>query len=497
MFTRSIRWRLQLWLAFLLGVVLCGFGLTAYQLHRINRFRGIDEELERRLAILGRDLRPRPPGNRPHGRSLPDARPDARIEVPPVPFHGSGPGGGPLPRGPLDGRWEEREIVLSALALSLFEADDPNGFYFAVWSRGGTTLARSSNAPPDLPRPEWATEVTPLQVRTLAGHRQVYQRNGLGDSLLVGRSITGELEALRRFGWWLAAAGAGVLALGLGGGWMLAGRAIRPLDEIGAAARRIAAGNLSERINLAGTDNELGHLARVLNATFARLEAAFAQQRQFTADASHELRTPISVLITEAQTALARERSAAEYRETVEACLETAQGMRRLTESLLELARFDAGQERLDRQPCDLAEQARVSVGLVRRLAEAAGITIESELVPVLVSADGDRLAQVITNLLANAVHHHRPGGRVWIRTRADTGSAVVEVSDDGPGIGSEDLPHVFERFYQGDRARAGSNGRAGLGLAIARAVVQAHGGTLEVRSQPGAGATFTVRLPG
>jgi two-component system, OmpR family, sensor kinase len=182
----------------------------------------------------------------------------------------------------------------------------------------------------------------------------------LGDCVLAGRVITADLAAMQRFAGWLVAAGGAVLALGLWGGWLLATRAIRPVEVISATASRISEGNLSERISVADTDNELGHLAGVLNSTFARLEAAFAQQKQFTADASHELRTPLTVLISEAQTALARDRSAAEYRETVEACLDTAQQMRRLAESLLQLARFDAGQERMERNTIDLAEMTRV-----------------------------------------------------------------------------------------------------------------------------------------
>ena len=152
--------------------------------------------------------------------------------------------------------------------------------------------------------------------------------------MLAGRSIVADLAALRRFAWLLLGAGGTVLALGLGGGWLLSSRALRPVEEIGLAASRISQGNLAERIDIADTDSELGRLAAVLNSTFARLEAAFAQQKRFTTDASHELRTPIAVLISETQTTLARERTAAEYRATVEACLDTAQQMKRLTHSL-------------------------------------------------------------------------------------------------------------------------------------------------------------------
>src|SRR5256714_3200385 len=201
---------------------------------------------------------------------------------------------------------------------------------------------------------------------------------------------------MNHFRWWLLAAGGIVLTLGMGGGWGLTSRAIRPVEEISAAASRISAGNLSERIIGADPENELGRLAGVLNSTFARLEAAFAQQKQFTADASHELRTPLAVLISEAQTTLARERSSGEYRETVEACLDAAQQMRRLTESLLELARLDAGQEASPRAPLDISQTARDCVERLRPLARERGIAIECNFTPAIAMGNAESLNLVL-----------------------------------------------------------------------------------------------------
>ena len=301
---------------------------------------------------------------------------------------------------------------------------------------------------------------------------------------------------MRRFAWWLTAVGGVVLACGLGGGWVLASRAIRPIEDISAAANRISAGTLAERINVADTDSELGRLAGVLNATFAKLEAAFAQQTQFTADASHELRTPIAVLISETQTTLARERTADEYRETVAACLDTAQQMRRLTQSLLDLARLDAGQEPIDRRPLDLAETARDCVELIRPLADERGLRITSELAPAKTLGDEGRLRQVVTNLLTNALQYNQDHGEIRVSTRVEDQTAVVTVADTGIGISPEDLPHIFKRFYRGDKSRARARGCTGLGLSICQAIVEAHGGTIAAASEPGRGAEFTVRLP-
>ena len=292
----------------------------------------------------------------------------------------------------------------------------------------------------------------------------------------------------------MLAVGGIILLLGLAGGWWLVGRAIRPIADISATAVKISAGDLSQRINVAEAESELGQLATVLNSTFARLEAAFAQQQQFTADAAHELRTPVSVMLTQTQTALNRERSAAEYRETLEACQRAAQRMRRLIESLLELARLDAGQEPMKRMKFDLSQTARDCVELIRPLADERGVKIHCELPPVECHGDAERLAQVITNLLTNAIQYNQANGEVRISAKLQGSMMLLAVSDTGPGISGEDLPHVFERFYRADQSR--STGQTGLGLAISKAIVEAHGGTIEVSSQPGAGTTFTVRLP-
>ncbi len=496
MFTRSIRWRLQLWLAFLLLCLLSGFGFTSFQLNRLNRFRQIDETLERRVAAVSTDVRV-PPFVRLPGGPPPEGGPD---HPPPDIGRGrGGPGRGhEFDRRP--GRFDldakDRPFVFSGRTLSLFDEGDTNGFYYAIWSPGGVLLKASTNAPLTLEKPVRAEADMGVHIRTTDAHREAFQFTELGDCVLVGRSVTADLEALRRFAWLLVAVGAAVLAVGLGGGWVLGNRALRPVDNISAAASRISSGNLSERIDVAETDSELGRLAGVLNSTFARLEAAFAQQKQFTADASHELRTPLAVMITEAQAALARERSPEEYRETVAACLETAQQMRRLTQSLLELARFDAGQVAVERSPFNLAEQAGACIELIKPLAEKRGIQIACDLQPAPIKGDPDRLAQVLVNLLTNAVEYNRLDGNIEVATGVHNGTATVKVSDTGRGISAQDLPHVFERFYRADKSRARAQGHYGLGLAICKAIVEAHGGTITLSSQPGVGTVFTVSLP-
>ncbi|MBU4459950.1 MAG: HAMP domain-containing histidine kinase, partial [Verrucomicrobia bacterium] len=314
--------------------------------------------------------------------------------------------------------------------------------------------------------------------------------------IVVGRSVAPDLAELRRLALWLGACAAGVLALGLAGGWWVATRAIRPIDAISAAAQKIAAGDLAERIDAGDTGSELGRLAQVLNATFDRLGEAFARQAQFTADASHELRTPVAVILAQTETILARERQPGEYREALEACRRAARRLRHLTESLLTLARLDSGAPAERPDPVALDRVTAEAVDLLRPLATERSICLDADLAAAPCAGHADRLAQVAANLVANAIHYNRPGGEVSVRTAVEDGAAVLAVRDTGTGIAAADLPHIFERFYRADASRARAEGRSGLGLAIAKAIVESHGGTIAVESREGEGSTFTVRIP-
>ena len=475
MFTHSIRWRFQLWLGFLLICLLTGFGITAYHLHRTNQFNELDQELGRRVSALGTALRTRAMTVRP-------TRP--------------GDTNYPSAYAPEKPNAAPRRLRLPPHAQTFFDESDADAFYYVIWTRDGALSASSSNAPPWILRPETGDTSRETHLRTRGVFRESFYINSLGECALAGRSIAADLAGLRHFAGWLVAGGIAILALGLGGGWWLVSQALRPVRDISAGARRISEGNLSERIPAAQTAGELGQLAEVLNSAFARLEAAFAQQKQFTADASHELRTPLAVIISEAQATLARERSPAEYRETIKTCHEAAQQMRRLTEALLQLARFDAEQEAMTRTPLDLAELARAAVELLRPLALERGISLQADLAPAPVLGDRDLLHRAITNLLANAIHYNRPQGEVHIATVSGETHSLCAVKDTGIGIPREELPHIFKRFYRVDKARARADGHHGLGLAISKIILDNHGGTIEVASEPGAGSTFTLRLP-
>lgn len=494
-FLNSIRWRLQIWYGLILVAVLAGLGLTAFELERGRVFRRVDDELQRRASFLANALR-QPVRNR--GQGGPQERP-APEDAPPsdTPSGGEGFDGAPPRQGPM----MPREFHLPPQQAGMFDESDTNGFYYIIWRRDGSELVHSSNAPAGLSIPIREGPPTPRgagpapQVPRFHGRfRESVIFTPPGEIIVVGHSIVPELGELRQTALWLISIGATILLLGILGGWRLVSRAIRPIDDISATAVRISAGDLSQRINVAETESELGRLASVLNSTFARLDAAFAQQRQFTSDAAHELRTPVSVMLTQAQTALNRERSAAEYREAVESCQRAAQRMRRLIESLLELARLDAGQQPMKRMQFDLAQTARDCATLVSPLAEGRHVKILCDVPPLSCVGDPDRLSQVVTNLLTNAITYNKENGEVRINGVTKNGTVSLTVSDTGIGISAEDLPHLFDRFYRADKSR--TSGNTGLGLAISKAIVEAHGGAIEVSSTLYVGTLFTIQLP-
>lgn len=377
----------------------------------------------------------------------------------------------------------------------LFDPNATESVYLIYWDREGETIFRSANAPHDIKKPQ-QHETDNHSKRTIHGlTRELIRRGPRGFSGIVGRDITSDVSDLRNLALQISGLGAGLWFMGLLGGWWLAGRAIRPIEEISRTASRIATGNVSDRIDISDTDNELGRLSHVLNDTFDRLESAIQQQRRFTADASHELRTPLTVILSETSRGLKRDRSSEEYRDILTNTRDAAERMRSLVESLLVLARQDDTAEKSSTS-CDLSIVVSDAVKLLRPIADQHDTTIITELVDAKVNGDPRALSMVAVNLISNAIHHQDPGGKVRVRLSITTDKAVMEISDDGKGIAPEHLPHLFDRFYRVDPARGAGGGHSGLGLAIVKAIVDNHGGSIEVESELEKGSTFRVLLP-
>jgi heavy metal sensor kinase len=512
---RSIRWRLQFWYAAVLAGVIGGFGGLIYWQSRAARFEQIDTQLLAGASYLDAVLRSFPPGelenpraeqpdrpppDRGPGRPPPDGpRQDRGPGRPPPdePPPDRGPRPGP-PRRPPERLYDELDLTKSASADGMANAGQS---YFIIWRPDKRVLKTSDAATPgrwpEWPGPSAPATTTPLFLQR-NDERAVIVPGPRRSTILVGHSIAGELAELNTLAWRLAAASAVALGGGLLGGWWAASRALRPINAISKTASQISATQLSERIDTTRIDRELSDLARVLNATFARLEGEFARQARFTADASHELRTPLAVLYSQVELALSRPRSADEYQEALKRCLNAASRMRGLVDGLLTLARADSGRLDLERRPLDLRHLAEEIVEQHRPDAERAGIDLRAELSDRKVEITGDAtfLTRVIENLVTNALRHTPKGGSVSVCVTAEKESAVLCVADTGSGIPLEDQPRIFERFFRADQARSRSSGGNGLGLAICKSVVEAHGGTIRFASQPGVQTEFVVSLP-
>jgi heavy metal sensor kinase len=313
----------------------------------------------------------------------------------------------------------------------------------------------------------------------------------------VGISLENAYTTRRRFLLIMAA----VLPLGLllasAGGWVLARRALRPVAQMTQAAHRISGENLAGRLQQTGTGDELDRLAQTLNDMLGRLDDAFRQTRQFSADAAHELQTPLTILKGEMEVALRSPRSPEEYRRVLSSGLEEIDRISGLVEGLLLLARADSGGLRLDRQPLALPELLAEVREKLRGLADSHGVGLDcgpSE--PVVITGDRQHLRRLLINLIDNAIKYTPGGGRVTLAVRQDGNVARLEVADTGRGLSKEDQNQIFDRFYRAVQARSQEGGGAGLGLSIAQSIAQAHGGRIEVASTPGQGSTFTVVLP-
>jgi heavy metal sensor kinase len=287
------------------------------------------------------------------------------------------------------------------------------------------------------------------------------------------------------------------VAVAVAGGFVLVRRALDPVARIAAKAEAITQHNLSERLPVVKSGDELERLSVSLNLMISRLEEAIRGSKQFVADASHELRTPLTVMRGELEGMAQDAQLGAETREALGSVLEEVDRLAEIVEGLFALSRLDAGEAEAERVRFDLAELAASTADQMSLLAEDKEVKVACESSPgVTVEGDRARLKQVVVNLLDNAIKYTPRGGRVTLSVRRDGGDAVLDVTDNGVGIPAEALPHVFKRFFRVDGSRSREGGGAGLGLSIVKSICLAHGAEVEVTSAPGAGSTFRIRQP-
>jgi heavy metal sensor kinase len=287
------------------------------------------------------------------------------------------------------------------------------------------------------------------------------------------------------------------VAIAVTGGFILVRRALQPVDSIARKAEAITQLNLSERLPVLRTGDELESLSISLNHMISRLEDAIQTSKRFVADASHELRTPLTVLRGELESLAQDAQLRINTRESLGSMLEEVDRLAEIVESLLALSKLDAGEATSERVEFDLGELAATTAEQMSLLAEDKKITVICEAEPhVRVEGDRARMKQVVVNLLDNAIKYTPNGGRVLLRISREGREAILDVADNGVGIPVDALPHMFERFFRVDDSRSRDQGGAGLGLSIVKSICSAHGAAVEVRSTPGEGSLFRVRQP-
>lgn len=340
---------------------------------------------------------------------------------------------------------------------------------------------------------ESAESNKPLRVVTMP----VTDAGRVSNLIRVGMSLENTYKTRRRFLLIMAS----VLPLGLllagGGGWLLARRALKSVDRMTRTAQRISGEHLDERLQETGSGDELDRLAKTLNDMLGRLDDAFHQMRQFSADASHELQTPLTILKGEMEVALRSQRSPEEYQRVLKSGLEEIERINHLVDGLLLLARADAGVLRMDLRPVALKPLLREICEQMNVVANDRSISLHASLPqPVAVPGDREHLRRLVLNLVDNSIKYTPAGGKVTLSLRSDNDWAFLKISDTGIGLSRDEQQRIFSRFHRATETRARDERGVGLGLSIARSIAEAHGGRIHVESTPGQGSTFTVTLP-
>jgi heavy metal sensor kinase len=313
----------------------------------------------------------------------------------------------------------------------------------------------------------------------------------------TGESLAPALDELRRLLTLPALGFIIVTGVALAGGYQLIHRALHSVEEITKSAERITSSNLSERLPIASTGDELERLATALNHMITRLDEAFQYSRRFVADASHELRTPLTVMQGELEEIIQREALPGAVRERLGSVLEEVERLAHIVEGLFALSRLDAGEAQREWVRFDLATLAANTAAQMNLLAEDKNISLEcAKLDEVYVEGDRARLKQIVVNLLDNSIKYTPEGGAITLRVTAQAHEGLLEVADTGIGIPAEALPHVFERFFRVDKARSRELGGAGLGLSIVKSICTAHSGRVDVESVVGRGSRVRVFFP-
>ncbi|PYQ88528.1 MAG: two-component sensor histidine kinase [Acidobacteria bacterium] len=455
----SVRLRLTLWYLGIFAAIFMAYATGIVMAMRASLHAAIDEELGTRLAGLRTFMERHDPSV-----SMEDFRDEFREHS------GLRPGGDLVQVSDSHGG-----LLFQSRSIRDYHVDPPvvvsSAPRYEIVNAGGTRM-----------------RVLTANV-TVAGRRYVAQ---------LAAPVADAYALVQRFQWLIASSIPVVLALASAAGYWLSRRALAPVDDITSTARSIGEHNLSKRLRISPSGDELQRLAETFNQMLDRLEVAFRRITQFTADASHELRTPVALVRTTAELALRQDRSEPEYREAIGEILDEAERMSGLLDSLLTLARVDSGAEALSLADVDLAAVIRDVCGRSEPLVHSKQLRLDRVLPDgrMVVHGDAHALERLFLILIDNAIKYTPSGGRIRVALETQADQAAVTIEDTGVGIPKDALPFVFDRFYRVDKVRSRQDGGAGLGLSIARWIIDAHRGSIEAESIQGNGTTFIVRIP-
>jgi two-component system OmpR family sensor kinase len=460
---KTIKSRLTSWYVVILGIILCSFSLFLYFTLADSLYSGVDTKIKTMADIVASSARS------PLGADL-DQIMTEHLGIKPL--------GRFIQLLDESGKIGERSTNLRDVQIPISVQT------LRAASKGNTTFESVQ-----------VLGKYPLRVVTMP----IIDNGRMVGIVQVGSSLEGVQEALHQLLLILLIAVPAALLVASVGGLFLANKALRPVDEISQIARRIGSGDLSQRIRIKRAKDELGRLASTFNEMIAKLEKSFRQVKRFTADASHELKTPLTILRGEVEVGLKKKRALKEYQRILVSNLEEISRMSRIVDDLLTLSRADMGELTMVREETVLPPLAQEVCSDLQILARDKGVQLRFAGDGVTkVEGDPFFLRQLILNLTENGLKYTPAGGKVELKVEGDRrqGVARILVSDTGMGIPEKDLKRIFDRFYRVDKARSRETGGTGLGLSICQWIAQAHEGRIAVQSKVGKGSTFTVTLP-
>ncbi len=458
---RSIGFRLAAWYFLVFACGIAVFSIAAWFAMRASVYHAIDDELKDRVrgveSFMNRQIA---------SLSIPEIRDEFREHSV------LGPGGDLFQVCDSQGQWLYRSVALENTNVPIAK-------------------------PGNLTAPRF--ETLDIERHPLRFYSEPVTVNGTPYTVQVAAPMHEAFEALEWFRLMLFFAAPVLLVAASIGGYWISKRALDPVDEISRAAQHISIENLTDRLPVPQTGDQLQRLSETLNQMFSRLEGSVRRIKQFTADASHELRAPVALIRTTAEVAVwKRNRPAGEYLEALDDILQESERTSQVVDSMMLLARADSGKETLDWMPADASIIVRDAAEQGEKLARSHGLefTVNVPDAPIPIQGDAGALRRALLILMDNAAKYTPQGGSIEVTAATRNGLAVISVADTGMGIADVDLQHIFDRFWRADKARSREHGGAGLGLSIAKWIAEMHGGGMNVESELGKGSVFYLRVP-